>query len=106
MIERKAFFISAERLTNIENEKETLVIFDVNHDMVIGVETIYIKDKFVSIEELLLFLQRKYIRVIYVSEMDKKTEELFLKFGIVVKTARMPDNDRLFNSLYLSSQFF
>ncbi len=106
MFERRAFFISAERLTNIENEKETLVIFDVNNDMVIGVETIHIKDKFVSTEELLLFLQRKYIRVIYVSEIDKKTEDLFLKFGMVVKTSGMPENDRLFNSLYLSPPHF
>jgi len=37
MFERRAFSISAERLTNIENEKETLVIFDVNNDIVIGV---------------------------------------------------------------------
>jgi len=106
MFERRAFSISAERLTNIENEKETLVIFDVNNDMVIGVETIHIKDKFVSTEELLLFLQRKYIRVIYVSEMDNKTEALFLKFGMVVKTAGMLENDRLFNSLYLSPPLF
>jgi len=38
--------------------------------------------------------------------MDNKTEALFLKFGMVVKTAGMLENDRLFNSLYLSPPLF
>ncbi|WP_436418377.1 hypothetical protein KCV26_07000 [Petrimonas sulfuriphila] len=36
MIERKAFFISGERLTRIEHKK-TVVIFDMSHDRVVGV---------------------------------------------------------------------
>lgn len=106
MIERKAFFISGESLANIEHEKKILVIFDMNHDMVVGVETIRMEDEFHSTEELLLFLQRKYIRVIYVSEMDSNTESIFYSFGIVVKSDISPKDDRLFNSLYLSPPVF
>lgn len=106
MIERKAFFISGEKLTNIDSKKKILVIFDTNRDMVVGVETINMDDKFVSVEELLLFLQKKYIRVIYVSEMDNERENLFSKFGVSVKTAVMLKDDRLFNSLYFSPPVF
>jgi hypothetical protein len=106
MIERKAFFISGESLTRIEHEKKTVVIFDMSHDRVVGVETISLKDKFVSAEELLLFLQKKYIRVIYVSEIDRETENLFSKFGVAVKTAVALKNDRLFDSLYFSPPVF
>lgn len=106
MILRKAFFISAERLTSIENEKETLVIFDMNHDLVIGVETLYIKDKFASIEELLLFLQKKYIHVIYVSEMDNKTKSICYKYSVEVRMAPLQKEDKLFNSLYLLPPVF
>ena len=58
MIERKAFFISGERLTSIEHKKKILVIFDMSRDEVVGVETVDIEDRFVSTEELLLFLQK------------------------------------------------
>lgn len=106
MIERKAFFISGERLTSIEHKKKILVIFDMSRDEVVGVETVDIEDRFVSTEELLLFLQKKYIRVIYVSEIDSKTENLFLDSGLVVKTSMTIKNDKLFNSLYLSPPIF
>lgn len=106
MTERKAFFISEEKLTTLDNEKKMLVIFDMSHDMVVGVETINIDDKFVSVEELLLFLQKKYIHVIYVSEIDNEMENMLSNSGVAVKTAATLKDDKLFNSLYLSPPIF
>lgn len=106
MTERKAFFISDERLTTLDNEKRMLVIFDMSHDMVVGVETINMDDKFITIEELLLFLQKKYIHVIYVSEIDNEMENMLLNSGVSVKTAVTLKDDRLFNSLYFSPPVF
>lgn len=106
MTERKAFFISEEKLTTLDNEKKMLVIFDMSHDMVVGVETININGKFVSVEELLLFLQKKYIHVIYVSEIDNEMENMLLNSGVAVKTAVTLKDDKLFNSLYLSPPVF
>ena len=106
MTERKAFFISGDRLTNVTHEKETLVIFDLHNDMVAGVETVNIKNGPVSTEELLFFLRRKHIRTVCVSEMDSVTESMFLGSGIIVETLLKLKEDRLYNSLYLSPPVF
>jgi hypothetical protein len=106
MTERKAFFISGDRLTNVTHEKETLVIFDLHNDMVAGVETVNIKNGPVSTEELLFFLRRKHIRTVCVSEMDSVTESMFLGSGIIVETLLTLKEDRLYNSLYLSPPVF
>ncbi|MFA5651160.1 MAG: hypothetical protein WC914_08485 [Proteiniphilum sp.] len=107
MIKRKAFFISGTRLTNITREKEELVIFDLNNgDTVTRVETICVKDMHDSTEKLLLFLQRKHVRLVYVSEMDDETKSLFQKYGIQVKTLQEQECDWLCNTLYLSPPSF
>jgi predicted Fe-Mo cluster-binding NifX family protein len=106
MIERKAFFISGSKLTSIAHEKETLVIFDMNNDSVVGVETVNIKNEYDSTEALLLFLQRRHIRVVYVSEMDSETKSKFSNSGIMVKTLLTLTDDWLFNSLYLLPPVF
>ena len=82
MIERKAIFISEDKLTNIFSENKTLVVFDLENNHVIGVETIVLKKKFNSTEEILHYLQRKYINLVYVSVMDIETEIKFSNFNI------------------------
>lgn len=43
MIERKAIFVSQDKLTNLHNENIILVIFDLEANRVVGVETIAFK---------------------------------------------------------------
>jgi isocitrate dehydrogenase len=82
-------------------EKGILVIFDLKNDMVTGVETVNMQDKYVSTEELLLFIQRKHVQTIYVSEMESEMTIMFSTYGIGVKTLSSLEDDRLFESLYL-----
>lgn len=106
MIERKAIFISEDKLTNIFSENKTLVVFDLENNHVIGVETIVLKKKFNSTEEILYYLQRKYINLVYVSEMDIETEIKFSNFNIKVKTESMLNDDKLLNTIYFSPPHF
>lgn len=105
MIERIGIFILKDKLTNIYNDDKTLVIFDMRYNRVVGVETISFKKDFVSLEDFLIYLQRKYINLVYVSTMDIETKEKFKNYGIEVKTASTLDDDKLLNTLYLSPPF-
>ena len=49
MIERKAFFISGERLTSIEHKKKILVIFDMSRDVVVG--ALFISSDFLKMDK-------------------------------------------------------
>lgn len=106
MIERKAIFVSQDKLTNLHNENKILVIFDLEANRVVGVETIALKKMDMPTEVFLLYLRRIYINVVYVSTIDKETKDKFIKYGIEVKTASMLQNDKLLNTLYLSTPFF
>jgi len=105
MIERKAIFVSENRLTHLLNENKMLVIFDLEADRVVGVETIAFKKINVPMEELLLYLRKIYIDVVYVSTIDGETKNKFIKYGIEVKIASMLENDKLLNTLYLTTPF-
>jgi hypothetical protein len=106
MIERKAIFFSKDKLTHLRNENKILVIFDLEFNRVVGVETITVKKIDMPMEEFLLYLRRIYINVVYVSTMDEETKNKFIYYGIEVKTASMLENDKLLNTLYLSTPFF
>jgi hypothetical protein len=106
MIERKAIFFSKDKLTHLRNEDKILVIFDLEFNRVVGVETIAVKKIDMPMEEFLLYLRRIYINVVYVSTMDGETRNKFIEYGIEVKTAPMLENDKLLNTLYLSTPFF
>lgn len=106
MIERKAIFFSKDKLTHLRNEDKILVIFDLEFNRVVGVETITVKKIDMPMEEFLLYLRRIYINVVYVSTMDEETKNKFIYYGIEVKTASMLENDKLLNTLYLSTPFF
>lgn len=106
MIERKAILVSKDKLTNLLGENKILVIFDLEANRVIGVETIALKKMNMPTEVFLLYLRRIYIDVVYVSTMDEKTKNKFIHYGIEVKTASMLENDKLLNTLYLTTPFF
>jgi len=59
MIERKAIFVSQDKLTNLHNENKILVIFDLEANRVVGVETIALKKMDMPTEVFLLYLRRK-----------------------------------------------
>jgi hypothetical protein len=57
-------------------------------------------------DDLLIYLSRKYIKVIYLSTIDGITNSKCIKLGIEVKKVTSIEEDKLLSSLYLIPPFF
>lgn len=107
MFERKAILISENKITNLDdNDNTRLVIFDLQDNRVVGVETIEMNKDFYCKDDLLIYLSRKYIKVIYLSTIDGITNSKCIKLGIEVKKVTSIEEDKLLSSLYLIPPFF
>ena len=108
MFERKAILISENKITSFDNNDNitTLVIFDIEDNRVVGVETTVLNKDLFCKDELLIYLSRKYINVIYLSTIDGATNSKCIKLGIEVKKVSSIEEDKLLSSLYLMPPFF
>ncbi len=96
-----AIFIKNNKLTALHEKEIRVVIFDMEKDRVFGVENI-ILDEHIK-DSIATWLYRKAINKIYLLEIDEQTHRIINSKGIQVKTLEALKNDRLFNSLALSS---
>ena len=88
-------------MTNLYQEKVYVIIFSLEKNKVIGVESIELEGQ--SKESILRWLDRKYINEIYVSEIDNQTLYKINLLGIQVRTLETLEDDKLYNSMILSS---
>ncbi len=93
-----AIFYENNRLSYPTRKKMKISIFDIQNEIVNGVENITIEPG--TMDQLLVALKEKNIDEVYISEIDDESRNKLTTEGIKVKTADMLRNDKLFNSLY------
>lgn len=96
-----AIFIKNNELTDLHEEKTRVVIFNMEKDKVVGVENTILEEK--TKDSIASWLYQKSINQIYLSEIDSQAHHKINSKGIHVKTLETLKNDKLFNSLALSS---
>lgn len=96
-----AVFIKNNELTALDEDKVRVVIFKMEEDKVIGVENTILDEK--TKDSITSWLYQKSINQIYLSEIDDYLHKQISLKGIQVKTRKNLKNDKLFNSLALSS---
>lgn len=94
-----AIFYENDKLSYLMGKKTKISIFDMQDEMVNGVENITIEPS--TMDQLMIALKGKYIDEVYVSEIDRESRNKLTAEGIKIKTAHMLRNDKLFNSLYI-----
>ena len=101
MIMKIAVFLKNNELTMLHEAKAHVVIFNIDKDKVIGVENIVLEQQ--NIDSILIWLNRKSINQIYVSEIDSQIHRMINSHGIRVRTLRTLEDDKLYKTLALSS---
>ena len=96
-----AIFIKNNELTALHEEKIRVVIFNMENDKVVGVENITLEEQYK--DSIVNWLSNKSINQVYLSEIDEQTHQKISLKGIRVKTDETLKNDKLYNSLALSS---
>ena len=96
-----AIFIKNNELTALHEEKIRVVIFNMENDKVVGVENITLEEQYK--DSIVNWLSNKSINQVYLSEIDEQTHQKISLKGIRVKTYETLKNDKLYNSLALSS---
>lgn len=96
-----AIFIKNNELTDLHEDIIRVVIFNMDKDKVVGVENTTLEQQ--NKESIVNWLSNKSINQIYLSEIDEQTQQKINLKGIRVKTFETLKNDKLYNSLALSS---
>lgn len=96
-----AIFIKDNELTALHEEKIRVVIFNMEKDKVVGVENTTLEEQ--NKESIVNWLKQNSINQIYLSEIDDQIHHKLDSHGIRVKTYETLKNDKLYNSLALSS---
>lgn len=96
-----AIFYKNNRLSYPTGEKIKISIFDIQNEIVNGVENMTIEPG--TMDQLLVALKEKNIDEVCVSEIDEESRNKLTAEGIKIKTADMLRNDKLFNSLHILS---
>ena len=99
-----AIFLKNNKLTVLHEEKVHVVIFNIEKDKVIGVENTILEEQ--NKESIVSWLYHQSINQIYLSEIDEQIHHKINSQGIRVKTLETLKNDKLYNSLALSSHKF
>jgi predicted Fe-Mo cluster-binding NifX family protein len=99
-----AIFLKNNELTVLHEEKVHVVIFNIEKDKVIGVENTILEEQ--NKESIVSWLYHQSINQIYLSEIDEQIHHKINSQGIRVKTLETLKNDKLYNSLALSSHKF
>lgn len=98
---KTAIFIKNNELTALQEEKVQVVIFEMEKEKVVGVENTILEDQ--TNDSIVNWLHQKSVKQIYISEIDEQTHQDINSKGIRVKTIETLKNDKLYNSLALSS---
>lgn len=96
-----AIFIKNNELTALHEEKIRVIIFNMEKDKVVGVENTTLEEQ--NKESIVNWLNQNSINQIYLSEIDDQIHHKIDSHGISVKTHETLKNDKLYNSLALSS---
>ena len=96
-----AIFLKNNKLTMLHETNVRVVIFTIEEDKVIGVENRILEKQ--DGESILNWLNHNYINQIYLSEIDDQIHHIMKTQHIRVKTLDTLKNDKLFNTLALSS---
>ena len=99
-----AIFLKNNELTTLYEEKVHVVIFNIDKDKVIGVENTVLEEQ--CKDSIVSWLNRKSINQIYLAEIEDYIHEKMNQLGIRVKTLATLKDDKLFNTLALSSLNF
>lgn len=96
-----AIFIKNNELTVLHEENVHVIIFNMKDDKVIGVNNIVLEKQ--TNDSIVYWLIRNSINQIYISEINDQTLQRVKSKGIEVKTLESLENDKLYNTLALSS---
>lgn len=96
-----AVFLNNNEITALHEEKVLVVVFKLEEEKVVGVENSVLEKQ--TNDAIVNWLYRKSISQIYLSDIDAQTHHKITSKGIQVKTLENLENDKLFNSLALST---
>jgi len=86
-----AMLIGSERMKTLSKDFLRAYIFDVENDMVMGVESEYLSKK--DINYISLWLLSRRIKIVYVDEIEEKHTQYMDKLNIEVRTFKaLKDN--------------
>ena len=95
-----AVFIKNNELTVLHEDKVQVVIFNMLNDRVIAVENISLEKQ--TPDSTLNWLYHKAINQIYLSEIEDEMYDKIKSTGVLIRTAEMLKDDKLYNTLALS----
>ncbi len=98
---KAAVFLKNNELTVLDEKRVQVVIFNIKNDKVKGVENITLEKQ--TNDSIVNWLYLKSIDQIHISEIDNQTYKAITSQGIKVKTLKNLENDKLYNTLALSS---
>ena len=96
-----AVFIKDNELTVLNEEKVHVVVFNFEENKVVGVEHKVLENQ--TKESIQHWLNHKTITQIYLSEIDEQFHHKLKAKGISVRTLEDLRNDKLYNSLALTT---
>ena len=96
-----AVFYEKDRLRSFDDESVEILIFHVNDNRVIGIESV-LSDNMIG-EQRLNILKEYEVSKVYISEIEEDQKQFLLNHNISVVTGEMLFTDKIFNSLYFSN---
>lgn len=96
-----AILLNNNVITALHEKKVQVVIFNMEKEKVVGVENTILEGQ--TKDSIVNWLHQNSINQIYLSEIDEQTQHKINSKGIRVRTLENLENDKLFNSLALSS---
>lgn len=96
-----AIFIKNNEITFLHEENVHVVIFNMEDDKVVGVQHTVLEKQ--TNDSIISWLNLNCINQIYISEIEDQIHQKINTKGIQVKTIESLENDKLYNTLALSS---
>lgn len=96
-----AIFLKNNKVQAFNDSNIEIVIFELNNNQVVGVETITPKGNHRS--ERMQMMKYKGVNAIYLLEIENKYIKCLQKHNIKIITGEKLANDKLFNTLYFSN---
>ncbi len=96
-----AVFLKNNELTVLHEDKVHVLIFNMLHGNVVGVENTSLEKP--TQDAILNWLNHKSINQIYLSEIDDDIYDKIKSTGVQIRTVEMLKDDKLYNSLALPS---
>lgn len=96
-----AIFLKNNQLSALHEKSLNVVIFNIEKEKVVGVENKILEKQ--TNDSIVNWLHQNSINQIYVSEIDEQTHHKVNSKNVRVKTQENLENDKLYNTLALSS---